>query len=367
MDNIPADPSLDSQLRTISFIASLNDEKRSFKEFFLMVDALIPLEWKVEFTFLKKMYCCGAEKTCPLPKWNDTEAAGTATEESYQKSVRAFEFISEYFHSVVTRDDLFLIKHQFPLIYEFYRENSHRMMIGSLDNNGLLRQAPLIMRDMRFNEIDSIKLGSYFLQSEKVAEAAFNAIKMLAEGLKIHSVSMAEPSDPVIAAKVHEIKAWCDWCKIPAMIMSQDALEGERRISDGTGPLDDFEYYEEHALFFVQDKFYLTKYESTANPSNTFYEVVDEIDPVALLAGMVRRKIAMYGENMSRAKGRILDYFTWINQNAKTNDQFTFIPRFMINTTSRFYRSLLKNHKFTEVPPGLLATNSKHVIPMISF
>lgn len=347
-----------SSRRNIAFTSSVEGAP-SFKDFFLTVDALVALEWKVEFTFLKQLFCCGAETTCALPRWTG-EFSGSATEETFERTRIGIEFAHRYFHTISTRDDLFLMKKTFPLIWEWYQANAHMMFLGSLDNNRLLTHAPLI-KGLPFLGVDTIKLGPEFLSNEKAARAAFDAIREIGDQMPIYRITMAETPDTTIQ---REIIAWAEKNGVENELVTAEKLIEERHSDDGTAPNSTFELYEDHSIFFVQDRFYLHKYDHLGCGDGSFYTVNGPVNSREFIYNLVTRRIDYYRENTEKASGRVKDYFTWVVENVEVDDNYTFIPGFMMQMNGSFANALVEDNLFALTSCGLLNGNP---VPLVKF
>lgn len=313
-----------SNLRSISFVSAVMKGDRSPQELFLMIDALIALEWKVSFTFLKQLYCCGAEKSCSLPKWTG-DFGGVATEESFHSTVHALDFAFDHFDVLETMDDLFILATHFPPIFDWYQKNSHRIGIGKLDNNHLLRQTPYITK-MKFPYIGEINLGPTFVTSQKAVLAAADAISALSSVTQIMSIRVAKPQissdiDPII--KIATARG--------IFIEVVDERES---------PYERFEMYEDHSIFLVQDAFYLTRTDHLGCASHAFAN--GNTTPIRFLTGMLKRKIEIY-KGITDAPPELQTYFDVIGQQTVVNDNPSVIPMFMINRNTKFFKKLCQS------------------------
>lgn len=348
--------------KNLSFLASL-EQARSFKEFFLMVDATIGLDWNVEFTFLPKLYCCGSSPDCPLPKREgDADAPGafqavTAAEE-------IFAFFNSFFESAVTRDDLFVLKTKNPALYDWYREHCAEMHVGNLDNNHLMRQAELIATDFKFRSIRGIKLGPTYVENPKALGPAIEKLRFLTERIEIGGVQFAQPRTPEGTRLIGEAVSFLRARGIEHDVVSEETYEREKALG-GLVSREEFDFYEEHALFFIHDRFYLNQNDHVLDTGAGFGVYGKGLEPAQFLVDMVDRKLKMYARKAPRASGALKEYFGALGERVSLNQDFTFIPRFMMNDQGPFYRKLATGGHFHDTPHGLLRAGAKAVVPLV--
>jgi hypothetical protein len=234
------------------------------------------------------------------------------------------------------------------------------MYLGSLDNNRLLTHTPLV-KGLGFLGVDSIKLGPEFLSNEKAARAAFDAIRDIGEQMPIYGITMAETDDTTIQ---RQIITWAEQNNVKNEMVTAEQLKAERHSDDGTSPNETFELYEDHSLFFVQDRFYLHKYDHLGCTDGSFYKVEGSVNSWEFIHNLVERRIRYYAENVPEATGRIREYFSWVANNVEVDDHYTFIPAFMMEMDGRFADALVEDRLFAKTPYGLLNGSP---IPLVRF
>lgn len=88
-------------------------------------------------------------------------------------------------------------------------------------------------------------------------------------------------------------------------------------------------------------------------------------DPVELVRSLLCSKVELYtyfatkimDDNIYRS------YFSWVAEHVTVNDDFTFIPNFMLRPDTRFYRAML-DHGWNSTKLGLLM-NNKPPLPLV--
>lgn len=347
-----------TQKRNLSFHPSLAGAT-SDKDFFVRLDALMNVEWKVDFTVMGQMFCCGASNQCSLPKV--TQVSKQFEEQKMALVEESLNFACEYFHHVATLDDLGLLQRQNPVAFEFYQKNSPRLFISSLNNANLVRQYQMINSEFNFRGVDDIKLNGAFLRNRENAENAFEAIV----GLKMpfHTITAPLDVDPEVRRVLNEIEDYVNKCSFGdgphiRYISEADLLQEE----DGTS----YEYWEEHTTYMVQNRFFLNKEESS-HYHKFFYTSEGRPDPMKFLVGMLKRKIELYRENLSKMpEGRQKDYHGWVVNHAVVNEDFNFIPAIMMDRTTHYWQSLVCDGIMMETPMGLIRRGSlTDIIPLV--
>lgn len=326
-----------------------------------MVDATIGLDWNIEFTFLNQLYCCGASADCPLPK--RSASAPASPFRSVDFAEKAVGFFSDYFENSVTRDDLHNLKTQSPELYNWYRERSSALHVGHLDNNHLLRQTDLILQDFQFRSLMGVKLGPSFVENSKTFSLAIEKLRSLASRIQIGGVQIAEPKNAEGARLLESLVQLLSKHNIRHDVIGDDAAERDR----GQGGLvsrDEFDFYNEHALFFIGDRFYLNQFDHVLSAEEGFGAA---LDAPQFLIEIIRQKIKMYDRKAPRASGLVKDYFQSVVQSVRLQAEYTFLPRFMLNDQGIYYRKLVSKGLFHDTPHGLLRSGAKSVVPILQW
>jgi len=338
----------------MSFHASL-EHAESFKDFFTCIDALIPLEWKIDITVFGQSFCCGASPVCNLPNLSEIKNYDGSLDD-----VQAgLDFAVKYFHHVSTLDDLLVLSKDDELYYNFYTTNSCNLHISSLNNANIVRIAPLLLGDdMNFKGIDAIKISSKYIRNVEITSKVIETIFTIHAKVPIASITIAYPTDEEIQNELEKLKALTN---VEIRMISEQGLFEEENNNHDDNP-DAFEFWEEHTLYLTKDKFFLTKHDAL-HASNTFYTINGTIDPKQFVYDMVKRKIDMYNIAKQHVQNKLQKkYYTWVTENVIINEGYNWIPSIMYDPNI-FCKELVKTNKFMETPAGIIQPSDK-IVPL---
>jgi len=239
------------------FNATLASESNGY--FFFSKDAFMNLEWKVDFTVLPTVFCCGALDNCSVPKLGKVYKEYNDDLENIQKS---FDFARQYFWRVGTMDDISFIN-DYPESEEFYKTNSKYMSISNITNNQILECKELIINKYQFHTIDDIKIGPAFMNNIQKRDEITNAIKELANHIPIQAISVAKPDTDYPVSLIE----FCNSNDIIIEVVDTNEFHYREDFLQRNYQLGTFDYWYERITYMFRNNIYLNKQETIINNS----------------------------------------------------------------------------------------------------
>lgn len=359
------------------------DTTNSWKQFFFSHDGFRNVENDLTFTLIRRYHCEAGCQICFLNGYwmNENQLAPFIPEQVDEELLCE---IFSCFHRVGVVDDLRFLKNKHPHLFEFYKKYSDKLEFHTSDN-GLFTQAD-ILKDLKFNRISTVSLSDNLLD-KKEGRMVDDVIKILSE---LNDVSPVEKINFVISKGKPEnnpnVMRLLNW------LVKVDDTTGIYFHSDITQPVDYLEKstisetygYTHPSCYHVEtstnpptvctlltetvhlrgDEFYPDLYTSMPVNALPFYKAITWAADQFLL-GLLKEKVRMYtrNKNIMRVHNRYYEYFDWVADNIKTNDNFTFIPSSMLNPLSKIYEHLL-NKGWRNTYAGLLRPGATQVIPI---
>lgn len=319
-----------SNIREIKFEGALTPD--TFKQFFLIYDALLPLEWRINYL--------------------------------YDGSLLDF---GNYFERIICRDDIldldsWYIDHSFEMYISFRLTEQWKEQLAELDeydfkgidelyvpialieeNDDLLEALSDMETDIRRIDVETPIYG--YKVDKSVYEYKENFEK---EGVQFFIISLFDPT---------YIDNWYSKPDYEGLVdpLPEPYLENGKRYSVTSDAL----YYEGGFRLNLQDVYYTQRRKA----------FVDNFDPYKLLPQLLQKKISYYKEcrrGIKAKDGNIYwGYFNWVAKNIKVNEDYNFVPNFMLKPHSFYYKALVENGIFNHSPQGLLLSETKNIIPIV--
>lgn len=370
------------------------DESTNFKEFFLKDDALCNVESELAFSIFHRYTCKADCKMCYVQdEWLDDELfANKFVPANVPPDVekRILETFS-YFDVVVTTDDLFYIKNTYPHLYDFYVRNSHLMSSSSMTDMAFIQQYNLMMDELDFQMIYEISFSDRFLNLNdgKMSDKVLERLKVVHEKSPIQKLKFilcdAVEEYGVFDTAVQQIVTWGEEQEI-YIDTHDDIMQGQNKryedVNQETNHLqgaDNSSIYQIlcEVTYLQYTSMFLTISQSIAESSVPFFDIMrgDKFDASTFLSKMVRAKLAMYVyylkkiktscERITGNRNKYFDYFTYVSENVIVNDDYNFIPRFMLKPFAKFYE-VLANDGYIDTPHGLLREGATKPVSIIT-
>jgi hypothetical protein len=330
----------------------------NFKEFFLINDALCNLDTELVFSAFKRYMCKAGCKMCYVKDmWMsdsnfDAFVPKTVTPAAEDRILDAWN----YFEIVSMMDDLFWIKKKYPHLFDFYKRNSHRLSSTAMTDVAFIQQFDIVMNEMDFKYVYEISFSDRFL-NKNGGKFADDIIARLTD---VHAKSPLQKVKFIICDDLGEkdpnVRKVIDWAHERNIYtdIHDDITQGEnQRFELETVDHQEKNHYSEESYPFLilcevtylqWDEMFMTITDALSEKSIPFYSIEEsKLEPRGFIRDMLNAKIAIYQNNiqhMSRthSSAKYIDYFSYIGSSVKVNDDYTFIPNFMLKPYTQMYK-----------------------------
>jgi hypothetical protein len=369
------------------------DESTNFKELFLKDDALCNVESELAFSIFHRYTCKADCKMCYVQdEWVDDElfankfVPAAIPPEVEARIIETFSF----FDVVVTVDDLFYIKKTYPHLYEFYVRNSHLMSSSSMTDMAFIQQWNLILDEMNFQMIYEISFSDRFLKQNdgKMSDKVLERLKIVHEKSPIQKMKFifCDPHEyGVFEPPIQQIMTWAEENNI-YVDSHDDIMQGQnKRYDDVHQETNHLQAADNSAIYQIlcevtymqYTSMFLTISQTIGANSIPFFDVMagDKFDASTFLVKMVRAKLNTYVyylkkiktscERITGNRNKYFDYFTYVSENVVVNNNFNFIPRFMLKPFAKFYEMLAES-EYIDTAAGLLRHGTTEPVPIIT-
>jgi len=348
--------------------------------YFLENDALLNIHNEVIFSVLGRYNCFAGCQICytqkhfkqALPDFNKFVPTQITSEQEAQ-----WLDIFDHFTTVSNIDDLFWMKHEQPHLYDWYQKHSHRFSWGSMTDNNFIRTQPLFVNELSpETRIQEISFSDAWLDRVNVNEV----ISMLGVLNKRNSIQKIKFI--LTQPETDNVKKLFNWIKDNGIedYCSHHDFQGNTIKLDTNIP------QAEHIASFDSDvfpvcresnylqnnSFFLTLTEAI-DTNNAPYYAFETFNTEQHLSAMVQGKVDQYRKWTEQyEKGLIadnnsknyFDYFKWVTENVKVNQNYNFVPIDMLNAKHKYYYKLAEQG-WNITNYGLLKKGTSAVIPLI--
>ena len=359
------------------------------KEFFILEDGIINSGYETVLSLFQRYRCDAGCDVCYIrDRWIDTSGNDLFQQYIPPEITPTLEnnilHALSHFQNISCMDDMFLLKHHYPHLLEFYKKHGKRMHLTSMTDMALIQQAPVAVNDVDFSSIYEVSLSDYFLQVPAHFKAATKSLEMLYEKYNIVKLRFILTPDPTISKNnVEKLIKWANdrniytscnrniddtWVFNKKIIDSIDHLESSPIVIN-----DDLHQIFTEASLMLQDRWVLTFYQSTDIIDRSFYHMENGVfNPAKFLEGHVREKIERYKHTASvlersSANAEYYDYFQYTSNHVQVNDNWNFIPRPFLGVKNQEMINGLLSSGFVDTPLGLIRTGTTTPIPIYSF
>lgn len=350
----------------------------NFKEYFMRHDGINHMHQELAFSVLHRYVCKAGCKKCYLePLWASDQAlkpfipisTGPSTEQMWVRFFSAFRAVGTY-------DDLFMLKHNHPGLYDFYVRHSDKMVNTSMTDIAFIQQQPLLLNELSFSGVYEITFSDVFLgqSNGRVSSRVVDMLYQLHAKTPITKLKLIKSpdSDPRLFTDVCSTAVELN---IPVGIHDDVLVTGDKQHHiDGTSYQErNFASYGNEPIQVMSEVMYLQH-------TGVYMSLVDTVNPEAapfadirsgmenIMVGSLREKIRSYQRYISILPDghKMRQYFDFVCNHVVVNNHFNFIPLFVLPKWVTLY-GWLCNHGWIETPHGLLRQNTKFVQPLYSF
>lgn len=368
------------------------DTVSNFKEFFITEDGISNSGYETFISVFRRYTCHAGCDVCYIAdRWVGPDGTDyftkyvpdSITDVMEQRILDAFS----HFTIVSTIDDLRYVKTQHPQLFEFYKRHSDKMNLTSMTDMSFLQQTPIALNDLNFISIYDITFSDYFLQKPKVCKAVLENLEALNDRYPLVKLRFIFSTDPTVDRS--GIKRVISWAKDRG-IYTSGTLDnrGTWFVNHNLMDLMDnketcymVDNNELHQIYtevvhLMFDRWVVSFYQSTQDEDVSFYQLTDKFRPDDWLEAHVRLKIRLYSESArtivrTDKNASYCDYFDYVANNVRVNDNWNFIPTIMMNKRSNNMHQGLLRCGFVETPLGIVRSsalqNREQIIPLYSF
>lgn len=342
----------------------------NFKEFFIRDDALANVSTELVFSIFKRYTCkAGCDMCYVQDEWIEDGSfepfvPNEITPEIEAKMLAFFE----YFEIVTTMDDLYTIKKTYPHLFEFYKKHSHLMSSTAMTDIAFIQQYDIIMNELDFQTIYEISFSDIFLNKKNgdFVNTLIEKLDCVHDKSPIRKLKIILCNHTEDDAAVHALIAWAKTYNIYVDIHDDFTQEtNDRFILEKADHQETNHFSEENYLYLIKcevvylqfTELFLTISDTISKDSVPFYDIDKQNDIPAFLSQMLVSKVKMYDKE-SRLIGpacdnKYFDYFTYVASSVTVNEDYNFIPRFVLKPYTKIYQRLAEEG-FINTPHGLI-------------
>lgn len=366
------------------------DDVTNFKEYFFKYDALHNVDYDVTFSVFRKYLCKANCEVCSIQKlWiPDDKFKKYVPIEIKNDLTSEILNLFDYFEVVNTVDDMFMIKHEYPHLYEFYKKYSHLVSLASITDNALPRHMKII-DELNFKSIHEISFSDVFIySSEKTLGYVLTQLEKIIQKTPIVLIklilSFTDINEP--GNKMQRIIDWAKERYIPIYTHNDFRNGTNIRFKSDNAEVKNItnvfvadapEFANMLLIFgettYIQfNDFYMTSTTSMSELYSPYYTMTEKFSPELMLTNMLKEKkrlyarFATYAKN-SKTQNKYHEYFTEISKNVQVNDDFNFIPIVMLSAISNFAKMLVERHDYEVTKFGWIKRGATNVIPIITY
>jgi len=314
-------------MREIKFDGALTPD--TFKEFFLIYDALLPLEWRVNYL--------------------------------HGKTIADF---GNYFERIICRDDILNLD-------SWYNDHAQEMYISLLLHKQWHRQIAKLVNNYNFKGVDELRLPVELVAKDRLLLEILLSLKAdirridieipthdykVRDAILEYQEKFEQRKTQFFITSLYDPPAIDSWYSKPnyeGMVdpLPEPYIEDEKQYSITSDGL----YYKDGFRLNLQDEV----------PTQNRRAFRKDFEPYKLLPLLLKKKISYYKECRNSIKlrdGNIYwGYFNWVVKHIKVNTNYNFVPNFMLKPHSFYYQALIEDGIFNHTDQGLLLSpNSYH-------
>lgn len=351
--------------------------------YFYENDSLLNIHSELIFSILGRYNCFAGCKVCytqkhfqqALPEFRKFIPA----EISIEQELEWFK-VFDHFTSVSNIDDLFWMKHEHQSLYKWYIKNSHRFGWGNMTDNNFIRTQPLFVNELSAQTfIQEISFSDSWLDLISIKEIT----SMLDQLNKRNGIGKIKfiLTKGVDSENVKYLFQWIKDNGIENFCSHHDFHKQTIKLNTNIPQAEHIASFDSDVYpvcresnYLQNNSFFLTLIEAI-DTKNTPYYSFTQFDSVKHLSNMIKGKVELYSKWVSQkdsglindngAGQKYFDYYRWVSNNVRVNDDYNFIPIDLLNARHRYYHKLVELG-WTITDYGLFkqGLNSK-VIPLI--
>ena len=359
------------------------ETSQNFKSFFIEHDAIQNVINDIAFSVLPKYLCKAGCKMCYLrDMWESLPDNVHLTDEQERVVVDRFK----WFDQICTVDDLYMLKHEYPKLYDFYLRHSDKMYITSMTDIAFIQQGPLVVNELNFIGVYEVSFSDAFL-AKKNGLLIDNIIAKLEE---MHAIAPIGKVKTVITTvdghKSEQITKLVEWAHSHDIFVGMHhdiSAVSQRKMEIDVVDYQELNFYAQNSepmmvlsetLHIQGDRIFSTLVDATKN-MHPFFTFTDTSTVRELLVAVVQSKLDTYARFSAvmenRCDNKLLDYFIYVSTSVVAHKDYNFVPRLFLPLWKSIAKALVAEGWIeTKVgliaPEAMLATNPVF-IPLLSF
>ncbi len=364
------------------------------KEHFICYDGLCNVSSDLNFSIFRKYRCQAGCSICYIQQdflSNDQFSHYIPAKELINSSEykRQLKYLFSHFRTVMSIDDLPYLRKDHPDLYGFYMDLNYPLRV-SMSDNAIFRYAAITNDNQNSYTFHDVSISGEFLHRVD-NKKLYASLDTLHRNTGISKIKLI-----VNECQSHEgeYRRLIDWAT-ENNILTEKKLEFGSKKSNSTSVLDNIqsaqysddkkfteeETYSENgnelfpihseSLFLMQDDFYSELKSATRNDrSPPFAKLSDFDDPVSFLSRVLRGKLADYARYttlMQDQSNQYYRYFKYVVDNLIINDNFNFIPSYLMPQASKYRERIIESGKLQLMKYGLYDHTALYPIPICEF
>lgn len=353
------------------------------KQCFVQSDHVNAVKNELVFSIFKRYNCFANCHICYVKK--DFETDKHEFNKLIPKSIpleQSAKWVTVFngYDTVGTIDDLYYLKHNHTHLFNWYREHSSLMEMGSLTDNAFFRTFDILM-----NDIPETKGISEITFSNEIINKV-NLTDVLKKIEKLHKKSSIKKMKFVVTSQAEAnsknatiLTSLCKDLMIPfsmhSEILNGDTISLNREEQIMTYATENGKMYIvlSEADYLQYDSFFLTIRDAISN-SSTPYDILDEnfsftghvVKHLHAKQDEYVRYSAQLSNSVNPLNVKYREYFNFVGEHLVVNNNANFIPSMFINKYNNLYRRL-RSEGWSSSRLGLVRNIKENVIPLFEF
>jgi hypothetical protein len=357
--------------------------KDNFASYFYENDSTLNIQSELIFSVLGRYNCFAGCKVCYTQKhFNEAlpDFFNYVPVIISQEIENKWFNIFDHFNTVSNIDDIFWMKHERPQVYEWYKKNSHRFVWGNMTDNNFIRTQPIFVNELTpETKIQEISFSEDWLERLNISEI-IQMLDVLNNRNGINKIKFILNNEHGMLPNASKIWQWVQDRSIKAYCSHHDFKNITTKLNTVipqaehiTSDRCDIYTVCRESNYLMYNNFFLTLIESIGIEKTPYY-IFKEFNAEEHLKEMLNGKVKLYSQWVEKFDRKEIitnslsdtyfEYFRWVRDNIKINQNYNFIPIDLLNARHRYYHKLA-NNGWTITEYGLFKQGSSNVIPLI--
>jgi hypothetical protein len=266
------------------------------------------------------------------------------------------------------------------VVFDWYKRNAGLFEFGMTDN-AIFTQKNTLLNHVDLKGMADVSLSDYFLRKANKDGKALAALKEISKKYSVVKFKVIRTSPEPFDEAVQSVVDWLHDMGIPNCIQHDLRDNANMRFELGS----EFDYQTNYILsenertyqiyresvHLYNDRFFYSIDDATDINWDTFHKIDGQFDVKQFLVDMINGKLKLYDQFAHELAGidkplvnKFRAYYTDCQRFA-VNQNFNFIPEFLLKSNNKFYQELIKDG-FRRTEVGLFYPSS-NAIPLINY